>query len=276
MAAEGSQDGDRTTRLPAGRKADLAAYVAEMGQVTVSALADRFAVSPDTIRRDLDQLDAEGLLIRTHGGAVSTTTLPRPDTGLDIRMRLQIRAKESIGALAAGLVEDGSSLMLNGGTTVLALVRHLRYHRQLTIATNNLRIPFEISSEIIRDLYLFGGSVRLVSETTTGSVRFQVMSSTSEHPVRCDLACIAVGGVSPEDGYSTSNLEDAAMMREMMERATRVAVLADSSKFGRRLFAQVAELGRPDYFITDATPPPELEKALQEVNVELITPAATS
>ena len=151
MAAEGSQDGDRTTRLPAGRKADLAAYVAEMGQVTVSALADRFAVSSDTIRRDLDQLDAEGLLIRTHGGAVSTTTLPRPDTGLDIRMRLQIRAKESIGALAAGLVEDGSSLMLNGGTTVLALVRHLRYHRQLTIATNNLRIPFEISPEIFRD-----------------------------------------------------------------------------------------------------------------------------
>ena len=163
--------------------------------------------------------------------------------------------------------------MLNGGTTVLALVRHLRYHRQLTIATNNLRIPFEISPEIFRDLYLFGGSVRLVSETTTGSVRFQVTSSTSEHPVRCDLAFIAVGGVSPEDGYSTSNLEDAAMMREMMERATRVAVLADSSKFGRRLFAQVAELGRPDYFITDATPPPELEKALQEADVELGNPS---
>ena len=122
MAAEGPKDGDRTTRLPAGRKADLAAYVAEMGQVTVSALADRFAVSSDTIRRDLDQLDAEGLLIRTHGGAVSTTTLPRPDTGLDIRMRLQIRAKRRASAhwprAWSRMARDS---MLNGGTMVLGI-----------------------------------------------------------------------------------------------------------------------------------------------------------
>jgi DeoR/GlpR family transcriptional regulator of sugar metabolism len=90
------------------------------------------------------------------------------------------------------------------------------------------------------------------------------------------LALIAVGAVSTEDGYSTTNLEDAAMMRDMMERSGRVAVLADSSKIGLRLFAQVAELGRPDYFITDVTPPPDLVTALGESDVTLITPMTPS
>jgi len=272
MPTRGSNDDDKAARLPAGRKAELAAYVAELGEVTVNALASRFGVSSDTIRRDLDQLDSDGLLVRTHGGAVSATGLPRPDTGLDVRLRIQVDAKETIGALAAGLVEDGSSVMMNGGTTVLALARHLRNHRDLTIATNNLRLPVEISSTAFRDLYLFGGPVRLVTQTTTGPVRFHVSASGSEHAVRCDLAFIAVGGVSVEDGYSTSNLEDAAMMRDMMERAAKVAVLADSSKFGRRLFAQIVELGRPDYFVSDSTPPPDLLEAFGAAGVELVLP----
>ena len=98
-----STDGS-ARRLPAGRKADLAAYVAEQGQVTVANLAERFDVSPDTIRRDLDALDADGVLIRTHGGAISPQAVPRPDTGVDVRLRLQTAAKDQIGALAAGLV----------------------------------------------------------------------------------------------------------------------------------------------------------------------------
>ena len=269
---QATPDEDKLTRLPAVRKAGLAAYVAQVGEVTVNALAARFNVSSDTIRRDLDQLDAEGLVVRTHGGAVGPSSLPRPDTALDIRIRLQIDAKEAMATLAVALVEDGSSLMLNGGTTVLALVRHLRNHRDLTIATNNLRLPVEIPPDCFRDLYLFGGPVRLVTQTTSGPVRFHVAANGSEHPVRSDLAFIAVGGVSAEDGYSTSNLEDAAMMRDMMERAGRVAVLADSSKFGRRLFAQVAELDRPDYFIADAEPPPELAQALRDGGVQLLVP----
>ena len=131
---------DGARRLPAGRKAELAAYVAEVGQVTVARLAKRFDVSADTIRRDLDQLDADGVLIRTHGGAVSLSAFPRPDTGLDVRARVQASAKDRIGALAAGLVPDGASLIVNAGTTTLAAARHLRDHRDLTIATNSLRI----------------------------------------------------------------------------------------------------------------------------------------
>ncbi len=268
----GGADDGAARRLPAGRKAELAAYVAEMGQVTVARLAKRFDVSADTIRRDLDQLDTDGVLIRTHGGAVSLSAFPRPDTGLEVRARVQSAAKDQIGALAAGLVSDGSSLLINAGTTTLALVRHLRDHRDLTIATNSLALPAEISSKVFRDLYVFGGAVRVAAQATVGPVAFPVMAGGGEVDIRCDIALICVGAVGHESGYSTSNLGEAAMMSEMMSRAGQVAVLADSTKFGRRLFAQVAELGRADWFVTDQTPPEDLAEALHAAGVEVLVP----
>lgn len=258
-------------RLPAGRKADLAAYVAERGQVTVAKLAERFDVSADTIRRDLDQLDADGVLIRTHGGAIGLQAIPRPDTGMDVRLRLQTTAKDQIGALAASLVDDGTALMLNAGTTTLAVARHLSDHRDLTIATNSLRIPTEISPLAFRDLYVFGGAVRLSAQATVGPVSFPSVQGI-DREIRCDLALVGVGAVSVDAGYSTSNLGEAEMMRAMIDRSARVAVLADSTKFGRRLFAQIAELGRADVLVTDAPPPPELAEALRAHDVEVLTP----
>ncbi len=272
MNAAGSPGGEAGRRLPAGRKADLAAYVFEVGQVTVAQLAERFDVSLDTIRRDLDQMDADGVLIRTHGGALSPTALPRPDTALDVRRRVQTSAKDAIGALAATLVEDGSSLMMNGGTTALAVARHLRDHRDLTVATNNLLIPSEINPAALRDLYIFGGTVRVGAQVTIGPVAFRSASSRTDVDVQCDLALVSVGAVSAAGGYSTSNLAEAAMMSEMMERASKVAVLVDSSKFSKLLFAQVADFGRPDYLVTDVEPPVEMVKALRENDVELMVP----
>lgn len=260
-------------RLPAGRKAELAAYVAGAGQVTVAHLAERFDVSPDTIRRDLDQLDAEGVLIRTHGGAISPQALPRAETGLDVRLRLQTQAKDQIGALAASLVTDGAAIMINAGTTALATARHLAEHRDLTIATNSLRLATELNPSAFRDLYVFGGLVRVTAQGTVGAVAFPVQSG-SDREIRCDLALIGVGAVAADAGYSTSNLGEATMMREMMDRSARVAVLADSSKFGRRLFAQIAELSRADYLVTDAAPPVELAEALHAAGVEVLTPDA--
>jgi DeoR family fructose operon transcriptional repressor len=246
--------------------------VSERGEVTVAELAERLGVSIDTIRRDLDELDTEGVLVRTHGGAVSLASIPRTDRGLDVRLHLQAAEKEAIANLAAGLVQDGSVIMINAGTTTLAVARALRNHRDLTIATNNLRIPAEISPKAFRDLYVFGGSVRSITQATTGPVSFSVAPGSAELDIRCDLALIAVGAVSSESGYSTSNLGDAAMMSAMMSRAAKVAILADSSKFERRFFARVADLGEADYLVTDAAPPRELAAALDAAGVEIVTP----
>lgn len=274
MATSNASDvGSGARRLPAGRKAELAAYVTQSGEVTVAELAERFDVSSDTIRRDLDALDADGILVRTHGGAVSTTAVPRPDTGLDVRLRLQSAAKARIGTRAVTLVRDGAALMINAGTTTLALARHLADRRDLTIATNSLRLAAEMSPTAYRDLYVFGGAIRPSAQATVGPVRFPAWTDGPEIDITCDLAFIGVGAVSTQTGYSTSNLAEASMMSDMMDRADRVAVLADSSKFGRRLFATVAELDRADYFVTDAEPPADLREALDAGDVEVLVAA---
>ncbi|WP_238005449.1 DeoR/GlpR family DNA-binding transcription regulator [Dactylosporangium sp. AC04546] len=264
---------ERQRHLPAGRKAQLAAYVADTGQVTVGELAERFGVSIDTVRRDLDQLAAEGILVRTYGGAVSLSTVSRTDRAVDQRLAVQEQEKERIAALAAALVQDGSTIMINGGTTTLALARNLGQHRDLTVATNNLLVPSALPPTAIRDIYVFGGAVRALTLATIGPVSFRA-NTGAELDISCDLALIGVGAVAADAGYTTSNLAEAAMMQEMISRAARVAILADSSKFGRRLFAQVSELGAADYLITDTAPPLDLRNALKASGVELLIPTA--
>lgn len=261
----------RGRRLPAGRKADLAAYVAEVGQVTVGDLAEHFDVSIDTVRRDLDQLHRQGALVRTHGGAVSAMDGALRDRGLDVRLRMQVEEKERIARLAAELVDDGAVIMLNAGTTTLAVAHALRHHHDLTIATNNLRIPAEIAPSAFRDLYVFGGAVRTITQATTGPVTLTLATGGPEVDIRCDLALIAVGAVD-SSGYSTTNLGDATMMAEMIARADRTAILADSTKLGRRLFAQVAPLDGVDYLITDAAPEGDLLAELTQAGVTITTP----
>lgn len=270
--SNGGEEGALLRRLPAGRKADLAAYVYELGQVTVSELAEHFEVSTDTIRRDLDDLDAENIVIRTHGGAISPNLIPRPDTGIDVRLRVQTGKKELIGAAAATLVDDNSVIIMNAGTTILAVARHLSNHTGLTVATNNLQVPRELSPKTYRALHIFGGALLYSSQATIGPVSFQTQGGGGELDIRCDLALIAVGGVSVDGGYSISNLSEASMLKDMMARSTKVAILADSTKFGVRLFAQLAELGRADYFVTDVEPPSDLLEALKKNKVTVVTP----
>jgi DeoR family transcriptional regulator, fructose operon transcriptional repressor len=264
---------ERQRHLPAGRKAQLAAHVADTGQVTVAELAERFGVSIDTVRRDLDQLAADGILVRTYGGAVSLSTVFRADRAVDQRLAVQEQEKEKIAALAAALVQDGSTIMINRGTTTLAVARNLGQHRDLTVATNNLLVPGALPPTAIRDIYVFGGAVRALTLATIGPVSFRA-NTGAELDISCDLALIGVGAVAADAGYTTSNLAEAAMMQEMISRAARVAILADSSKFGRRLFAQVSELAAADYLITDTAPPSDLRAALKASGVELLIPAA--
>lgn len=263
---------DAHPRLPAGRKSRIATYIAEAGQVTVADLARRFGVSVDTIRRDLDQLDAEGVLIRTHGGAMSTSAIPWHDTQLDDRTRLRPHEKDTIARLAAGLVDDGSVLLINGGTTTLALASHLSERRELIIATNSLVIPTSINPESCRDVYMIGGHVRLSGRVAIGPVSFSSSNGGGQVAVQADLALLGVGAVDAEGGFSTTNLAEAMMIAQMARQSRKVAILADSSKFNSRLFATIGPLSLADYLITDAMPPAPLLTALHEHEVSVITP----
>lgn len=273
--ANGSGDGSSGgRRLPAGRMAQIAAYVAEVGEATVAELAERFGVSPYTIRRDLDRLDTDGVLVRTHGGGLSPSGFPKPDSEFDVRAKIHTAAKDEIGRLAADLVKDNSTITINSGTTTLALVRFLREHRDLTVVTNSLTLPAVINPAVCRDLYVVGGLVRFTSQATIGAYEIEFGQDNSRIHIQSDLALIGVGAISVTQGYSTSNVAEAGIMSAMLRQASSVAILADSSKFNRTLFARVAELSAADYLVTDVAPTGELGDAIAAAGVQVITPTS--
>jgi DeoR/GlpR family transcriptional regulator of sugar metabolism len=254
------------TALPAQRRARLVEYVRDRGHATVAELADDFAVSMDTIRRDLDYLADRRLLARTHGGAMRPGEMATADTPFDSRAAVHHRAKSAIGAAAAGLVSDGETLIINGGTTTLAVARALSAKRDLTVVTNNLRLPAELPLDAVRDLYIVGGTCRIASNVTVGPVAFPGSAG-----INADAAVIGVGGIDAAVGLSTTNLPEAQMIRQMIDACTRVIVVADSSKFGRRAFVQICGLDRMSVLVTDTEPPAELAAALAEADVDVVT-----
>lgn len=258
-------------RLPAGRQAELAHYVSSVGEVTVADLSERFGVSMDTIRRDLDRLHADGVLVRTHGGAMGAGGQARPDRDLGERLVMQSETKEAIGRAAARLVTDHSAVVIGSGTTALAVARSLGQHRGLIVVTNNLLLPGALPKEAVRDVYMLGGAVRVEAQATVGPVVFGG-GTASERSIRCDLAIVGVGGVDPTMGVSTSHVGEAQMMAEMMRISRRVAVLADATKFDQVLFSQIADLSLVDYLVTDAPPPGALAEALAAADVEVVLP----
>lgn len=260
----------RLEPVPAGRREQIAAFVGATGPVSVRTLASRFRVSNDTVRRDLDQLASEGRLVRTHGGAMAAPASEAGSSGTFFETAFT-PAKREVGALAATLISDGDVLMVNAGATPVATVQQLGNRRELTIVTNNLLVAPAIPPQSCRFMYVLGGEVRLSGQSTVGSVTQQLAGSGLD--IRADLALVSIGGVTVERGYSVADLPEAVMMNEMIKRAAKVAILADSSKFGRQLFANVAELGDADYFVTDAAPPEDLREALIARGVRILTPA---
>lgn len=251
--------------LPAQRRAKLVEFVQDRGHATVSELAEGFAVSMDTIRRDLDYLADRRLLARTHGGAMRPGVLAAADTSFDSRANEHRRAKEAIGVAAAQHISDGETLIINGGTTTLAVARALSAKRDLTVISNNLRIPAELPVGAVRDLYIIGGTCRVASNVTIGPVAFPGSDGIS-----ADAGVIGVGGVSASGGLSTTNLPEAQMMRQMIDACARVIVVADSSKFGRSAFVHICGLDRMSMLVTDAQPHPDLAAALDQAEVEVV------
>jgi DeoR family transcriptional regulator, fructose operon transcriptional repressor len=262
------------SRLPAQRRADLAEFVEEHGQATVGMLVEAFDVSGDTVRRDLQYLHEQGVVVRSYGGVVRRDDLARFDPPFMSRTGANKDAKAAIGALAATLVSDQQTLIVNGGTTTLALARALKGKKDLTVVTNNLHLPGNIPAGAVSELHILGGQFRMTSFATLGPVELPDVEGGRTHAFHADLAFIGVGGVSGELGFTGGDLRESSMIRHMIERAERVVVLADSSKFGRTAFARIGELSLADGLITEKAPAPEIGAALAEAGVELLIPAA--
>jgi DeoR/GlpR family transcriptional regulator of sugar metabolism len=246
------------------RQEELLQLVETKGQVSVDELARHLGVSDDTIRRDLQNLEQRKLLLRTHGGAVSTALLVHRETPFLTRTNANAGAKSKIGRAAAQLISDGETLIVNGGSTTFAFAASLGPRRNLTIVTNNVAMLPVLSPETVQDVYLLGGNYSMKLGSTVGFVGFRSGN------ISVDTAIIGVSGLNAKDGLSTTFLEEASMLAQMITCARRAIVVADSSKFGVGAFAQIAPLDAIDILVSDVSPPPDLSQALSQANVEII------
>lgn len=244
------------------RRHNLLEAIRQQGFVSLQDLAGRLGVSESTIRRDLDYLDELGVVKRTHGGAFFTgSRLAMP--AFDERTAAALEEKRAIARVAAGCIEDGEAVLLDGGTTTFEVAR-LLLGRSLQVVTNSLPIAnlFAASSEA--DLILIGGYVYPRTGVALGPLSQQMLAD-----VHVRHTIMSVGGVT-EKGLFNSNLLLVETERKMMQAADEVVVVADSGKFGRQALAHLAGLDEVDRLIVDSGLSQEWRQHVATTGVELV------
>jgi DeoR family transcriptional regulator of aga operon len=245
----------RTERLSAVLQA-----LAEDGSVDVTELAERLGASSATIRRDLQQLEDQRMLTRTHGGAVAHDVLY--ELPLRYKAARHQEEKRRIAAAAAGRVADGTVVGLTGGTTTTEVARSLVDRRGITVVTNALNIAGELAIRAELKLVVAGGTARPESYELIGPAAEEALAR-----LNLDVAFVGVDGLSIEAGLTTHHEIEAGTNRVMIERARHVVVVADSSKLGRAAFAQICPLAAVDELITDGGAPASVVQGITDAGV---------
>lgn len=212
--------------IPAQRRLYIQQAITKEGIVRVSRLSEILGVSQITIRRDLELLEEEGLLERTHGGAILIHHMPI-EPHFTEKDNINRDAKQEIGLAAAGIVEDGDTILINSGSTTLRIFSNLARYRNLRVITSNMG-AFVEAREIGIELILTGGSFRDQSNSLVGS--FAVQNINKVMATKC---FIGVDGISRKHGLTTPILQEAEVAQTMIERTKgQVIVVADPSKLG--------------------------------------------
>jgi len=249
--------------LPEERRHRILGVIEHQGYARLGELAQAMGTSIDTVRRDIDSLDAGGFVDRTRGGAVARGAQPgiRP---LAARIGTASPGKRRIAQAAAALISDGTSIVINGGSTTLAFVEALDAVR-LSIVTNSLQIPSAVSADAVAQMHVLGGRVHPDVGATVGSGMFRGDAS-----IAADVAVLGVGALSATRGLSMADPDEAELTRGMMRAAAKTIVLCDAGKFGREALAVVAPLADVDLVVVDEPPPTALVAALADAGVEVL------
>jgi DeoR family fructose operon transcriptional repressor len=257
-------------RLIAGeRQRAIVRLVVEAGSIRIGDLVETFDVSDETIRRDLAVLEEQGLLTRTHGGAISEGV--HRETTFQRRAREFTDEKDAIGRAAADFVEDGSTIILDSGTTMRHFATHLRSKRDLVVITNGITNTNELLANPSLTLVLTGGVVRRATVGASGELAVATLKS-----LRADHTFIATHGFSALAGMTYPSFEEVAAKRAMIEAGARVTLLADGSKCGRESMVRVAPLNVVHRIITSNPIPDDEQARIRDLGIELIITAAAN
>ena len=252
---------------PAGpRRKSLHRRISERGFVVVAEIAREIGVSDMTVRRDLEALARDGLVQRTHGGAVlaAPATVIPTEPSYAARRELNPEAKQRIAAAAAAMVSAGEAIGLDTGSTVACLAAELAGREGIEIVTNSLQTILAMPQLVLPDVFLLGGRLRPREGSLCGSITRQQLAS---HWM--DRVFIGVAGID-EHGLYDYSPEDAEVKLVYMQRAKATVVLCDSSKFGRRSFVRFCGFEAVGTIVTDRPPPPHIQEVAAKAGTAVL------
>lgn len=233
------------------------------GRVLVGSLAKHFRTSQVTIRKDLDILQAQGQIHRSHGGALPPHNSVLEDPTLREKEKLHRKEKMLIARAAARMVKEGQVVILDSGTTTTAIARALREFESLTVITNAVNIAAELSGSSL-EVILTGGSLRKNSFSLVGPIAEETL-----HRLNADILFLGVDGFDLHYGLSTPNLLEAKVNRAMMDVARVTVAVCDSSKFGRRSLSSIAPVSEIQHLISDRGISKSDLAALKKLNLQV-------
>ncbi len=249
--------------LAIDRRNEILERIQREGSVRVTELSLVFGVTEETIRRDLEKLETEGLVSRTYGGAVLNKST-KEDLSIHIREGRNPEEKNRIARKVAELVGDGESLMLDASTTTMFVARHLVEKKGLTIITNSLRVPMEMAGKSDAEIILAGGTFRPGSLSIVGSRAADMLSG-----YYVDKAILGCKGFDPEQGTYEPHEMEADIKKKMRACAGTLILVADRSKFNQRSFIRTIDIDEIDAVVTDGKLPEAVEAQLQQRNISL-------
>ncbi|MFV0429525.1 MAG: DeoR/GlpR family DNA-binding transcription regulator [Arachnia sp.] len=252
--------------LATERHARILDVVSVRRVASTDELATHLGVSPETIRRDIRALDQQGQLRRVRGGA-SASTARSGEPRLEERQTLNRAAKETIGRLAADILENGQVVILDLGTTAVEVARAIVPRFRGTVATSSLHVAGELASSRDIEVLVCGGRVRSGDLALSNSFAVDFFAG-----LNADVALVSSGGLDAEHGLTDFYLEEVASRRVMLRNSRRCFVLADSSKFGIVAPHFVAEPGRNLGLIAERNPGGQLEQEILARGGAIICP----
>lgn len=233
-------------------------------RVLVSELAVHYGVTEETIRRDLDKLEKEGFATKTYGGAIwgnSTKT----DLSYTIRNKTNVEAKNTIGDLVAGLIEDGDHIMLDDSSTSLYIAKHLKDKKKITVITNSIEIVTELSDVDGWTIMSTGGRLKPESLAFIGNQAQEMLRN-----YHVDKAIISCKGLDENVGITDSSEFHSLLKKSMMQSAKQTILALDASKFDKASFVKIAALQEVSTVVTDEKPSANWLHLFKELDITCI------
>ena len=247
------------------RKEQIIAKIHADDKVRVSELAQEFGTSEVTIRKDLEQLESEGHLVRVHGGAVGLNKL-YVNMDLSERYKTNSMAKKEIGETVARFIDDNDTIFMNAGTTLTYVLRAIQGKQNVSIVTNSVQNATEAALYPSFNVILLGGELDSKYQFTHGTDAERQLENY--HAAKCILS---VDGISADAGLTLYYSNEAPLARKMIESSSKTIVVADSTKIGKGVFARITDASKTDFLVTNPSENKKELLALQKLGVKIYT-----